>query len=285
MLRGGARATLYHPAMDDAADRAARSARELARRIGVDHHDVLVVLGSGLSGVAEILGAEEDWVPLDTLPYFPHYSVAGHRAHGWSIEVAGRRVLVLGGRCHLYEGITPAEAVHPLRTGIAAGCGTVILTSAAGGIREDLGPGRVVVVKDHLNLTGRSPLSGPDFVDLVGAYPEALRKAALATPDPAAAALAGEPGVYAQMAGPQFETPAEIGMLRTMGADVVGMSMALETIAARAAAVDVLGLAVVTNVAAADPAPMSELAVIASVGAAATPAVAAVVRHVVGSLP
>ncbi len=271
--------------MDDAADRAARSARELARRIGVDHHDVLVVLGSGLSGVAEILGADEDWVPLDTLPYFPHYTVAGHRSHGWSVDVGGRRVLVLGGRCHLYEGITAAEAVHPLRTGIAAGCGTVILTSAAGGIREDLRTGQVVVIEDHLNLTGRSPLVGPDFVDLVGAYSEALRKAALTTPDPAAEVLAPESGVYAQLAGPQFETPAEIGMLRTIGADVVGMSMALEAIAARAAGVDVLGLAVVTNLAAADHVPMSEVAAIAGVGAASTPAVAAIVRHAIGSLP
>jgi purine-nucleoside phosphorylase len=283
MLRGDGHTTLYHPAMDDAADRAARSARELARRIGVDHHDVLVVLGSGLSGVAEILAAEEDWVPLDTLPYFPHYT-AGHRAHGWSVDVGGRRVLVLGGRCHLYEGITAAEAVHPLRTGIAAGCSTVILTSAAGGIREDLSPGQVVVVEDHLNLTGRSPLVGPDFVDLVGAYSEALRKAALATPDPAAAAIAPDSGVYAQMPGPHFETPAEIRMLRAMGADVVGMSLALETIAARAAGVDVLGLAVVTNLAAADHSPTSEVAAITAVGAASTPAVAAVVRHVIGSL-
>jgi purine-nucleoside phosphorylase len=272
--------------MDDAAERAARSARELARRIGVEHHDVLVVLGSGLSGVAELLGAEHDYVPLGTLPGFPAYTAAGHRAHGWSLELAGRRLLVLGGRVHLYEGVSPAEAVHPLRTGIAAGCTTVILTAAAGGIRPDLTPGRILVLADQLNLTDRSPLSGPDFVDMVDAYSPALRALALATPDPAAAAaLVERPGVYAQMPGPQFETPAEIRMLEAIGADVVGMSVALETIAARAAGVDVLGLAVVTNAAASPGAPLSELAAIASVGAAASPAVAAIVRHVVGSLP
>ncbi|HEX3334302.1 MAG TPA: purine-nucleoside phosphorylase [Acidimicrobiales bacterium] len=271
--------------MEDAAERAARSARELARRIGVDHHDVLVVLGSGLSGVAELLGAEDDWVPLDTLPYFPHYTVSGHRAHGWSFDVDGRRTLVLGGRRHLYEGTSPMEAVHPLRTGIAAGCRTVILTSATGAIRDDLRTGTVAVVGDHLNLTGRSPLIGPDFVDLVGAYSETLRKAALATPDPAAGVLSPQAVVYAQMPGPQFETPAEIRMLRTLGADVVGMSLALETIAARAAGVDVLGLALVTNPAATDLSPMSELAAISAAGAAASPAVAAIVRHVIGSLP
>jgi purine-nucleoside phosphorylase len=271
--------------MDDAADRATRSARELARRIGVDHHDVLVVLGTGLSGVAEILGAEEDWVPLDTLPYFPTYGAAGHRAHGWSVDVAGKRTLVLGGRCHLYEGITPVEAVHPLRTGIAAGCRTVILTSAVGGIRDDLSTGTVVVIEDHINLTGRSPLVGPEFVDLVGAYSASLQKAALSTTDPAAGVLAERPAVYAQMPGPQFETPAEVRMLRALGADAVGMSMALETVAACAAGADVLGLGVVTNAAAADPAPMSEVAVITAAGAAASPAVAAIVRHVIGSLP
>ena len=289
MLRGSCPATPGPSTigrMDDAAERAARSARELARRIGVEHHDVLVVLGSGLSGVAEILGAEHDFVPLGTLPFFPAYTAAGHRAHGWSLELAGRRLLVLGGRVHLYEGVTPAEAVHPLRTGIAAGCTTVILTAAAGGIRADLTPGKVVVLADQLNLTGRSPLDGPEFVDMVDAYSPSLRTQALATSDPAAtAALAEQPGVYAQLAGPQFETPAEIRMLETMGADVVGMSVALETIAARAAGVDVLGLAVVTNPAAAAGTPISELAAITSVGAAASPAVAAIVRHVVGSLP
>jgi purine-nucleoside phosphorylase len=257
----------------------------LARRIGVDHHDVLVVLGSGLSGVAELLGVEEDWVPLDTLPYFPSYTVAGHRAHGWSVDVAGTRTLVLGGRCHLYEGITPVEAVHPLRTGIAAGCRTVILTAAVGGIRDDLSTGTVVVIEDHINLTGRSPLVGADFVDLAGAYSARLQKAAQSTPGAAAGVLAERPGVYAQLPGPQFETPAEIRMLRSLGADMVGMSMALETVAARAAGVDVLGMAVVTNPAAADPSPMSEVAAISVAGAAASPAVAAIVRHVIGSPP
>jgi purine-nucleoside phosphorylase len=272
--------------MDDVAERATQSARELARRIGIDHHDVLLVLGSGLSGVAELLGGEDGWVPLDTLPFFPTYMAAGHRAHAWSVELSGRRLLVLGGRSHLYEGLEPAEVVHPLLTGIAAGCATVILTAAAGGIRADLGPGSVMVVEDHLNLTGRTPLQGADFVDMVDAYSPALRSIAASTPGLGAAdALAKQPGVYAQLPGPQFETPAEIRMLKTSGADVVGMSLALETIAARAAGVEVLGLAVVTNVAATAGTPLSEFAQIAAVGTATAPTVAAIVRHVVGSLP
>jgi purine-nucleoside phosphorylase len=270
--------------MQDVLDRATHSARELARRMGVDHHDVLLVLGTGLSGAAEILGDGVNPLPLDTLPFFPQLGGAGHRALGWSVPIGQRRVLVLGGRCHLYEGLGPDAAVHPVRTGIAAGCSTVILTAAAGSVREDLATGSIMVVEDHLNLTGQSPLSGPVFVDLVDAYAPALRSLALRTPEPAAAAVAPHTGVYAQVHGPQFETPAEVRMLRAAGADVVGMSMAIETIAARHGGADVLGLALVTNRAAVSGDP-PELEAISSVGRAAAPHVAAVVRHVVGSLP
>jgi len=273
------------PAMDDAAERAARSARELARRTGNDRHDVLLVLGSGLTGAAEHLGAAGDSLPLDTLPFFPRYTAAGHRAQGWSVDVAGKQVLVFGGRCHLYEGIEPDEVVHPLRTGVAAGCTTVVLTAAVGGIRDDLTTGSVMVVEDHLNLTGRSPLSGATFIDMVDAYSPELLQLALATPGPAGSVVSPRPGVYAQVSGPQFETPAEIRMLRTSGADVVGMSMALETIAARRAGARVLGLALVTNPAAGTATGGTDHAAIGEVGVSAAPAVADIVRHVVGSLP
>lgn len=269
--------------MDHTADRAAGSARELARRIGTEHHDVLVVLGTGLAGTAALLGAD-DGLPLDTLSYFPPFTAGGHVALGWSLPGDGRRVLVFGGRCHLYEGHDASEVVHPVRTAIAMGCTTVILTTAVGGIRPDLGTGSIMVVEDHLNLTGHSPLAGPAFVEMTGAYDPSLRASALATPDPAATALlAPQPGVYAQVSGPQLETPAEVRLLRTLGADVVGMSMALETIAAREAGARVLGLAVVTNPAASDGAAV-EVGGLGAIGAAAAPAVAAVVRHVVGSL-
>lgn len=273
--------TLYDRVMEAAIDRAEESARELGRRLGVDRHDVLVVLGSGLSETAEELGAGEEPVPLDTLPFFPPYTAGGHRAFAWSVDQPGVRVLVLGGRCHLYEGLSPVEVVHPIRTGIAAGCHTVILTAAAGGIREDLVTGSVMVVEDHLNLTGRTPLTGPQFVDMADAYAPHLRELALGA-EPTASVVAERPGVYAQLPGPQFETPAEIRMLRTAGADVVGMSMALEAIAARHAGAEVLGLALVTNPAAAANA-TTELAAIAQVGASAVPTLAGIIRHVVGS--
>jgi len=264
--------------MADATDNATRTARELARRTGVERHDVLVILGTGLAPAAEQLGAAGPSIPLATLPFFPRYTATGHHAQGWSVPIGDKMVLVFAGRCHAYEGIDLSEVVHPLRTGIAAGCSTVILTAAVGGIREDLVTGSVMAVADHLNLTGRSPLSGPEFVDMVGAYAPRLLAQALATPGVPALAT----GVYAQVLGPQFETPAEIRMLRTLGADVVGMSMAFETIAARHAGAEVLGLAVVTNEAAGAAMGSGD---IAAAGAAAVPVVAEIIRHVVVSLP
>lgn len=264
--------------MADAADTAVRTARELARRTGVERHDVLVILGTGLATAAERLGATGPSIPLATLPFFPRYTATGHHAQGWSVPIGDKMVLVFAGRCHAYEGIDLSEVVHPLRTGIAAGCSTVILTAAVGGIRDDLPTGSVMAVADHLNLTGRSPLSGPEFVDMVGAYAPGLRALALGAPGVPALAI----GTYAQVPGPQFETPAEVRMLRTLGADVVGMSMAFETIAARHAGAEVLGLAVVTNEAAGAASGSVD---IAAVGAAAVPVVADVIRHVVMSLP
>jgi purine-nucleoside phosphorylase len=261
--------------MTETSDNASRTARELARRIGVEHHDVLVILGTGLSTVAERLGASGPSIPLATLPFFPRYTATGHHAQGWSVRLGDKTVLVFAGRCHAYEGIGLEEVVHPLRTGIAAGCSTVVLTAAVGGIREGLAAGSIVAISDHLNLTGRSPLSGPEFVDMVDAYSPELRALALSAPHVGELAT----GTYAHVPGPQFETPAEVRMLRALGADVVGMSMAFETIAARQAGAAVLGLAVVTNDAA------GATTDIAATGAAAAPAVAEIIRHVVVSLP
>jgi purine-nucleoside phosphorylase len=264
--------------MADAADEATLTARELSRRTGVDHHDVLVILGTGLAPVAQLLGASGPSIPLATLPFFPKYTATGHHAQGWSVPIGDTMVLVFAGRCHLYEGVSIHEAVHPLRTGIAAGCSTVILTAAVGGVNPELAAGSVVAVSDQINLTGHTPLVGPEFIDMVDAYDPTLRTLARATPD------LDHPipeGVYAQVLGPQFETPAEVRALRTMGADVVGMSMALETIAARHAQAAVLGLALVTNAAAG----AFDLGHIADAGAAAGQTVARIIEHAVRSLP
>ncbi len=160
------------------------------------------------------------------------------------MRVGDLPVLVLLGRTHAYEGHDLARVVHPVRTAITAGARTVILTNAAGGIRPGLQVGQPVLIGDHLNLTARSPLVGAQFVDLVDAYNPRLRALAREI-DPTL-----DEGVYAGLPGPHYETPAEIRMLATLGADLVGMSTVHETIAARALGADVLGVSLVTNLAA-----------------------------------
>lgn len=220
---------------------AGRAADELARRTGAPRHDVAVVLGSGWRPAADALGDPAVEVAVADLPGFTPLGAPDHAGVARSVEVAGTRVLVLMGRTHLYEGHGPAQAVHAVRTACAAGASTVLLTNAAGGIDPSYRVGQPVLVSDHLNLTGFSPLVGPAFVDLSAAY------------DPALRALAREldpdlvEGVYAGLPGPHFETPAEIRMLRTLGADLVGMSTVLETIAARAAGARVGAIALVSN--------------------------------------
>ena len=153
-------------------------------------------------------------------------------------------MLVFLGRIHAYEGHELRHVVHPVRAACAAGVRTVVLTNAAGSLREDFAVGQPVLISDHLNLTGRSPLVGAHFVDMVDAYSPRLRDVAREI-DPTLA-----DGVYAGLNGPQYETPAEIRMLRTLGADLVGMSTVHETVAARAAGAQVLGVSLVTNLAA-----------------------------------
>ncbi len=230
---------------------AAASAAALAEQTGQTRHDVAVVLGSGWAPAADVLGPAECEVPLAELGGFPEPRVPGHVPAVRLVRVGGLRVLVFLGRVHLYEGHSPAAVVHGVRTAIAAGCTTVVLSNAAGGIRSGLQPGQPVLISDHLNLTGCSPLTGlpvadgpSPFTDLSEVYSARLRALARAA-DPDLAE-----GVYAALPGPQYETPAEIRMLRAAGADLVGMSTALEAIAARHLGAQVLGISLVTNVAA-----------------------------------
>jgi purine-nucleoside phosphorylase len=255
---------------------AAASAAALAAATEVDRHDVAVVLGSGWAAAADAIGPPAAEVPLSTLSGFPPTTVPGHVASvrsvplgpwqaggmppGASGDMARRdspaanagRALVFLGRVHLYEGHPPATVVHAVRMAVAAGCRVVVLTNAAGGIHADYQVGQPVLVRDHLNLTGRSPLSGSAppkphasrFVDLTGLYSPRLR----------ALARDAEPslteGVYAGLPGPHYETPAEVLMLRSLGADLVGMSTVLEAIAARHLGAEVLAVSLVTNPAA-----------------------------------
>jgi purine-nucleoside phosphorylase len=216
----------------------------VAYRTGVEQHDVAVVLGSGWGCAARALGKPAAEIAMADLPGFTPPSADGHPGQTLSLEVGGKRVLVFVGRIHAYEGHDLDLVVHPVRTACAAGAEVVILTNAAGGLRPEYRVGQPVLISDHLNLTGRSPLVGPQFVDLVDAYSPRLRSLAR-TVDPTLAE-----GVYAGLPGPHYETPAEIRMLRTLGADLVGMSTVHETIAARAAGAEVLAVSLVTNLAA-----------------------------------
>jgi purine-nucleoside phosphorylase len=220
------------------------AAAEIRHRTGTDRFDVAVVLGSGWAPAAAELGEPSAVVAMADLPGFTPPTAAGHGGQVQVLAVGDKRVLVLLGRIHAYEGHQLRHVVHPVRTACAAGVTTVVLTNASGGLREDFSVGEPVLISDHLNLTARSPLIGAQFVDLVDAYAPRLRDLARAV-DPTLTE-----GVYAGLPGPHYETPAEIRMLRTLGADLVGMSTVHETIAARAAGAEVLGLSLVTNLAA-----------------------------------
>lgn len=270
----------------DPFEQARVAARELARRTEVEHHDAVVILGTGLSGVAPLLGATGNPVDLATLPWFERFNAPGHRAAAWSVPAGSRRVLVVAGRPHLYEGRSPVEIVHTVRTAIAAGCGTVMLTCAAGAVSPELTATQVVLVADHINLTGQSPLTGlpngssvgTPFVDLTDAWSPRLRGLAKSV-DPTLVE-----GVYAQLTGPQLETPAEIRALAQMGAQLVGMSLAIEAIAARHLGAEVMGLAVVTNPAAGTAVHSLSDESMRAVAGQATPEVATILSGVIGRL-
>jgi purine-nucleoside phosphorylase len=230
--------------VSSAQEQADAAAAELQRRTGVDAFDVAVVLGSGWAPAAAELGTPSHDIAMADLPGFTPPTAAGHGGKLLVVPVGAKRVLVLLGRIHAYEGHDLQHVVHPVRTACAAGARTIVLTNAAGGLREDFTVGQPVLITDHLNLTARSPLVGAQFVDLVDAYSPRLRALARDV-DPTLAE-----GVYAGLPGPHYETPAEIRMLRTIGADLVGMSTVHETIAARAGGAEVLAVSLVTNLAA-----------------------------------
>jgi purine-nucleoside phosphorylase len=228
------------------------SAARLAELTGQPRHDAVVVLGSGWAPAADALGSVEAEVPLAELGGFPQPRVGGHSPVVRSVRAGSVRALVFLGRVHLYEGHDVATVVHGVRTAVATGCQIVVLTNAAGGIREGYQVGQTVLIRDHLNLTGRSPLSGNPpppgypsrFVDLTDLYSPRLRTLAAEADDGLAE------GVYAALPGPHYETPAEIRMLRLIGADLVGMSTVLEAIAARHLGAEVLAISLVSNLAA-----------------------------------
>lgn len=234
------------------ADRVRAGAAALSERLDADGSEVAVILGSGLSAIADRMkGAQQ--APYATLPGFPRTTVAGHPGRVVTGMVGQRKVLILCGRVHGYEGYEAPEVGFGVRVAAALGVRTLVVTNASGGIDPAMHPGEIVAISDHLNLTGASPLAGPNderlgprFVDMTAAYAPALRKLAAA----AAPGVLGYPlreAVYAGMAGPSYETPAEVRMLRVLGAGLVGMSTVHEVITARHAGLEVLGFSIVAN--------------------------------------
>jgi purine-nucleoside phosphorylase len=230
--------------LTDSADLARAAAQTVAERTGRPEHDVAVVLGSGWVPAVDALGPATADLATTELPGFLPPAVAGHAGRVRSLTVSGRRVLAFLGRTHLYEGRGVEPVVHGVRVAAAAGCRVIVLTNACGGLRAGLRIGDPVLIRDHLNLTGRTPLVGPRFVDLTDVYSPRLRTIVQEI-DPSIA-----DGVYAMFHGPQYETPAEVRMAAILGADLVGMSTVLEAVAARAEGCEVLGLSLVTNLAA-----------------------------------
>ena len=245
---------------------AALGAGERLRSLtGGADHDIALIMGSGWVPAADLLGKAEHEVSVMDLPGFTAPAVEGHAGRIRSVRVGGRRALVFLGRTHLYEGRGVAAVVHGVRSAVAAGARTVVLTNGCGGLRPHWTPGTPVLISDHLNLTATSPIVGAHFVDLTDLYSSRLRTLCREV-DPGL-----EEGVYAQFPGPHYETPAEIAMVRAIGGDLVGMSTALEAIAAREAGAEVLGLSLVTNLAAGiSGEPLDHEEVLAAGAAAAT---------------
>jgi purine-nucleoside phosphorylase len=225
-------------------EQAAEAAAVLRERTGVQTHEVALVMGSGWLPAVDALGEATAELSTSDLPGFAPPAVAGHAGKIRSVRSGEKNLLVFLGRTHFYEGLGVRSVVHGMRTAAAAGCSVAVLTNGCGGLDERWQPGTPVLIRDHINLTGTSPIEGANFVDLTDLYSARLRalcKEVDGTLDE---------GVYVQFPGPHYETPAEIRMVRTIGGDLVGMSTVLEAIAAREAGMELLGISLVTNLAA-----------------------------------
>jgi len=274
--------TLTHPLDDPDSNPfevAAQAAEDIARLTGVDHHDIALTLGSGWGKAAELIGETVATIPATEVTGFSKPALEGHVGTLRSIRTSdGRNVLVIGARTHYYEGHGVRRVVHSVRTAAATGAKTMVLTNGAGGIRETWKPGQPVLIRDHINLTADSPLEGATFIDLTDLYSQRLRDIAR-TVD---ASL--DEGVYTQFRGPHYETPAEVQMAKTIGGHIVGMSTALEAIAAREAGMEILGFSLITNLAAGiQKTPLSHAEVIEA-GREAEPVISALLARVIEAL-
>jgi purine-nucleoside phosphorylase len=258
---------------------AADAAARIAELTGVERHDVALTLGSGWGRAADLIGETTHTIPATEIPGFSKPALEGHVGTLRSVALPnGKHALVIGARTHYYEGHGVRRVVHSVRTAAATGASTMILTNGAGGIKHHWTPGTPVLISDHINLTGDSPLEGATFVDLTDLYSRRLRNLARAV------SPGLDEGVYCQFRGPHYETPAEVQMAKTIGGHIVGMSTALEAIAARQAGMEVLGMSLITNLAAGiQLTPLSHEEVIEA-GRAAEPVISKLLADIVAEL-
>jgi purine-nucleoside phosphorylase len=226
----------------DPREAAAQAAERIRALTGVDRHAVVVVLGSGWGLAVGAFGPARVEVAMTDVPGFVAPTAEGHRGTIASYDVGGVPVLVLAGRTHLYEGLGLRPVVHGIRTAAATGCSVALLTNANGSLRADLEIGQAVLVRDHLNLTGTSPIEGAHFVDLTDCWSARLRTLARES-DPSLVEA-----TYAWLPGPHYETLAEAEWVRRIGGEVLGMSTVPEAVAGRECGLEVLGLSTVTAV-------------------------------------
>ncbi|MCU1481057.1 MAG: purine-nucleoside phosphorylase [Subtercola sp.] len=258
---------------------AREAAGQIAEKTGIEKHDIALTLGSGWAKAADLIGETIATIPATDIVGFSAPAVVGHVGSLRSVRLPnGKHALVIGARTHYYENHGVRRVVHSVRTAAAAGASVMILTNGAGGIRETWTPGQPVLISDHINLTANSPLEGATFIDLTDLYSRRLRDLAREVD----ASL--DEGVYVQFRGPHYETPAEVQMAKTIGGHIVGMSTALEAIAAREAGMEVLGMSLITNLAAGiSPTPLSHAEVIEA-GRSAEPVISALLARIVAAL-
>jgi purine-nucleoside phosphorylase len=252
------------------------AATEIAERTGVASHDIALTLGSGWAKAADLMGETIATIPASEITGFSAPALVGHAGTIRSVLLpSGKHALVIGARTHFYEGHGVRRVAHSVRAAAATGVKTMILTNGAGGIRETWTPGSPVLISDHINLTAASPLEGATFIDLTDLYSKRLRDLARSV-DPTL-----DEGVYCQFCGPHYETPAEVQMAKIMGGHIVGMSTALEAIAAREAGMEILGMSLITNLAAGiQKTPLSHAEVLEA-GQLAEPVISALLARIV----
>lgn len=265
--------------MDNSKQIALDAATKIKQIANIESVDIGLTLGSGWAKAADLAGEELASIDAADIPGFHKPSVSGHTGKLRIIKLSsGKTAVVIGARTHFYEGHGVDAVSHGVRVAAALGAKIMVLTNGAGGIKETWKAGQPVMISDHINLTASSPLSGANFVDLTDLYSSRIREIALSVDSTL------DQGVYVQFPGPHYETPAEVQMAKAMGGDIVGMSTALEAIAAREAGLEVFGMSLITNLAAGiQKTPLSHTEVLEA-GAAAEPVIAKLLAEIINRL-